>query len=381
MAGFELYNPVLPYSPYISVTLGDITFDSDKNGPNFIRSMVNTVTMGYKGTFQITLTDWNDYDLEQKLARSILNFGKYPIRYQYGYSQGGKSPIYVGTVHDYTPTFNADMTMTYVLKGLCDEEFGSVTTKTYKSSDYGGRVSNIVKAIALDEGWKIGKFFAETDLLKTPTSYQRKNETAMNFIRNKIVPIATRNGNPVKLVHNSTSEGVNVYFRELDPKTPKVIKKEYNFVINGGNYGSVINFSPSYTGTGTSMLNTSSGFLEGDNKIQVFSNKGKVPSNVPDSYSVWGNMSPETLEAKLNNQWFDNNLGISSTTLEIVGDADFEVMDYINIIPLRPDGRIHHTGGTFMVKSIVHNIGGTFTTQLNLMKMPGQKTIKLDALI
>ena len=179
-------------------------------------------------------------------------------------------------------------------------------------------------------------------------------------------PEASFKGMPFQFYLDSTASGTEVYFVRVDKYS--VVKKNYNFLINCGNYGSVISFEPSYNGSAIAPEVIEAGFFDGStNEISVYGSESKVSGK--NDLTIYGSTSPDRMKALLSNKWFAKNIGCYNATLVIVGDPNIRPMDYINIMPMRPDGTIHHTGGTYLIKKIEDTVGPSFTSTLTLIKM------------
>jgi hypothetical protein len=180
-------------------------------------------------------------------------------------------------------------------------------------------------------------------------------------------------------MHSSTSKGVGIKLVEINLSKCPIPKKEYNFIINSGNYGSVLSFSPTYKGVANSGLKVSAGYVDRvTNQFMLFSNNPKLGISIPTDHQIFGATSPEVFSSIIQDKWFENNVGSVNATMEIIGDTEIDPLDYVNVIPIRPDGRIHHTGGTYLVTGVADNItGGMFKTSLTMVKIPGTKATYL----
>lgn len=327
------------------------------------------------GTYTIGMNDMMDFDLEAKIIKAVQDMNMNSISFQYGHAQGARSEWYQGMLANYNPQFLGNMNATFSLTGICSSEAEKVISKTYDSAKYDNRVSNIIKAVVKEEGWKIQEPFVTSDKLEKPEKFSRINMSTMTFIRNNLIPRCNKSNNPTRLMYSNTTKGTFVKLVEIDvTKNNKIPTREYNFVINSGNYGSVLNFQPSYSGSAIAAMRVSAGYVDREtNQFMLFKNNpglGKLTRNNP---KVQGATSPKAFNDIIQNQWFKENLAGYTATLDIIGDPYINPMDYINIIPLRPDGRIHHSGGTYMVGTVTDTIdGGLYKTNLTLNKIPGE---------
>lgn len=364
--GVPKYNPKVPMSPYLRVKIGDVMYDM--TSPNFLESFSFERQFGGRGEYTITMSDIMDYNLESKLI-NILQEGKPSVSFQYGHAQGSRSPWYRGYLKNYQPTFNGNLTASFNITGLAEMEFGKILNRKYYLRDYGYRYSNLIKELCLAEGWKIKEPFILSD--KTADeSIEVVGKTAHYFIQYIISPKTFKNGNPTQFYSYCHSDGVKVILDSFDPLNPKPPKKEYNFVINGGNYGSVLEFTPNYEGTAFYGLNFEASRVDRvTNQFNMF----KVDTSLkqyPLRTAYMGADSVEEFNHILQNKWIEETMmAFSNASLSIVGDPDINPTDTINIIPIRPDGRLHISGGTYRVMTVTDEISSGFTTSLTLMKL------------
>lgn len=369
--GVGLYDGLTAQSPYMVVKIGSRIYNLDH--PNFLQSFQFTRRSESMGEYEIVMTDLMDLDLEAKLINAIQNPTLNPVSFQYGWGMppGEKSAWYKGILISYNASFLPNNGLTVTLRGIVNESFGLPQTKTYR----GNRISDIVAQVAEYEGWTMVKLDATEDLAEE-REFHQQNQTSIEFIRTTLVPEANKGQYPVRFMQTATAtDGTQCWFIKTDPKNPTVTRKEFNFMINAGNFGNVISFSPNYEGAQLAALNTQIGFVDREtNDMIVYENQASqiagadklLPRNIP-----YGSTTPDMMSSILQNHWYGQNVGGYDATLEIVGDPKVAPLEYINIIPMRPDGRVHHTGGIYQVMEVVDNIQGSYKTTIQCVKMPG----------
>jgi hypothetical protein len=374
-SGFDLYNPAtIPFSSHIAIKIGDTLYEGDT--PNFLQSLNFTKMSEEQATFSFQISDVMDYELEAKLIKATSEISSFPVSLQYGHAQGAMSVWYRGFIQSYEPQFLPNFNMTFTVTGICDLLTSTPISRTYKIKDYGYRISNLIKAIAEEEKWSIGDPFITTDKMDKDMDLGRYNLTSLGFIRAVLLPQARKNNNTVRLLHSCTSKGVTVRLVEVALGKSKITKKSYNFVINSGNFGSVLEFSPSYQGITAMALKVNAGYVDREtNQFMLFTNKPDLGKASPTNTQIFGATSPESFQNIVQDKWFANNVGAVDATMQIVGDPDINPLDYINVMPFRPDGRLHHTAGTYLVLGVVDDIqGGMYKTSLTLTKIHGEGT-------
>lgn len=355
--GIDMFTPNNPMSPYLCIKIDGKVYDIDVN---FIRSLNIHRSTDVLGTFEFTIEDTFDLALEQKFMKLITEEVN-DLSFQYGWAEGEKSPWYCGKIYDYTPAFHPNFALSITAKGYLDDKEREAHSRSFK----GKKISDIVSDMCKAEGWKMVAL-DESDPLDEELTIVQGNVQTIDIIREKLEPEAMKGSKPFHFYLETTAEGANAYFVTVDKFS--VVKKNYNFLINAGNYGSVISFEPAYNGSQVAVLAEEAGFFDiGTNEISVYGSEAKGGGAT--DLTIYGSTTPDRMKPLLQNKWFEKNFGCYNATLVIVGDPTIRPMEYINIMPMRPDGSIHHTGGTYLVKEVVDEIGGTYTTTLTLIKM------------
>ena len=271
------------------------------------------------------------------------------------------SPWYFGHVLDYEPTFLSAMNMNLKVTGIFSNHRRLDRVRTYK----GKSPSDIFAKLAKDEGWNV-KGLDRADEYGEVRDINQSNLDPFNFVRQKLEPEAHQDKYPFIFYAETLSESgaVDVYFVRIDHFYNG--RKDFNFFINAGNYGSVVSFTPQFTGKDIVFFKQSEAYLDVENN-EITSFKSNQ-----DSYNygltVYGSTNPDRFAQLISNRWFQQNVGCYKATMVIYGDPELKPLQYIGIWPMRPDGTIHHSGGTYMIIEISDNIVGDFRTTLMLLK-------------
>lgn len=374
------YDGLTARSPYVVVKIGGKIYNLTH--PNYLQSFQMTRRSESIGEYEIVMTDLMDLDLEAKLIEAIQNPDLSPVSLQYGWGlpPGEKSSWYKGILITYNAQFLPNNGLTLTLRGIVNESFGLPQTRTFR----GKRVSDIIAQVCQLEGWSVKKL-DQTEELEEEREFYQQNQTSIEFIRKTLIPEANQGEYPVRFFHTTTTAGMTCWFVKTDPNNPAVTRKEFNFMVNAGNFGNVLSFSPNYEGAQLAALDTQIGFVDSEtNDMVVYQNKASnasgsgrlLPRNIP-----YGSTTPDMMSSILQNHWYGQNVGGYNATLEIVGDPKLNPLEYINVIPMRPDGRIHHTGGIYQVMEIVDNVASAYTTTIQCVKMPGMSYDVTNTLI
>lgn len=354
----DLFTPSNPTSPYLAIKIDDRVYDLTVN---FIKSLKVHRATDTLGTFEFTLVDTMDLNLEAKFMKLIMDETN-DLSFQYGWAEGSKSPWYWGKIRNYNPSFHSNFNLTLTATGELSPEGPKNRVMSYK----GNSISDIVAQVCDREGWNLVEL-DQTDPFTEERQFVQGNMPSIDFIREKLEPEALVKGSPVTFYLTTDADGAKAYFVAVD-KHINNIKRNYNFLINAGNYGSVISFDPAYDGSMVAVVAEEAGFFDSEtNEISVYGSEASAAAKETD-LTIYGSTTPDKMKALLANKWYAKNVGMYNATLVIWGDPHITPMDYINIMPMRPDGTIHHTGGTYQVIEAIDEVAGSFTTTLTLVK-------------
>lgn len=356
------YAPVVPLSPYLAIKIAGRIYDLEAN---FIKNLSVTKQTDSSGLYEFSIVDTFDLSLEKKILGLVLE-GDIDLSFQYGWAEGQKSKWYRGTIDDYSPVFLSDMSAVLTLSGT----LLPAMAQKHCYSFTGDSPSDIVKQIAAKEGWNIADI-DETDPYSKTTTISQGNMESIDFIRQKIEPEATCKGEPMLFYLDSDAEGPQMYFIRKSKYITRV-KKNYSFIVNGGSYGSVISFSPQYTGVQVKYaFDQETSFIDFDtNDVTVYNaSMSKVKGMKGNAdLNFYGTASPDRMKQLMANRWWEKNIGGFEATLTVVGDPTITPAEYINIDVFRPDGSRHFVSGTYLVKDVVDTIEGSYVTEMALVK-------------
>jgi hypothetical protein len=201
-------------------------------------------------------------------------------------------------------------------------------SRRFSLKDYGYRVSNLIRYICENEKWKIGDPFVTTNLDTSLGDVEANDITPLNFITNNLVRISKKDKYNVGFIYHCTPDGVLVRLKEINIEKPTLSKKEFNFMINGGNYGNVLSFTPNYNGLSNALLSTESGYVDRvTNQFTMFKNNPNIGDKMPINTAYLGASSVGEFTTKIQSQWLEKNLNYMTANMEIVGDPDITPMD------------------------------------------------------
>lgn len=375
--GVDLFSPNNPDAPYFAIKIEDTIYDIEYN---YIESFSIRRIMDDIGTFSFTLVNVMDLNLEDKFLAlfQAYNSSLPPISFQYGWSLGEKSRWYRGYLQNYTPTFKPGGYMEIAVSG---QLLGDTATTERVAAYKGKSATDIISQLAEDLGWVIEEMDPAQPFTEERT-FEISNIDPVSFIRKELEPnTLTSKGEPFRFyseVQNGSQ--THIWFISVNKKVS--VQKNYNFFINMGNYGSVLSWSPSYSGL-TMLGYMQSATVDVDtNDVCVYGSEAKAAAKEGASLTVYGSTSPDRMGPLLTNKWYQSNIGSFSASLEIVGDPTLVPYQSVNVLPMTADGRLHrYTSGTYQIREINDTISGGFRTTLELYKLgteDGTKTLQLE---
>lgn len=367
-SSFEKYNPRIPLSPYLALSIGGRIFDN--NTPNFLIDFTASRRCNTMGSFDLTVCDLEDMNLEKLILDYVQEWDK-RIMIQYGWYEGDKSPWYQGVIIDYKPSFLSNYGLTLTINGFFALKDSLNRIKTYR----GKSITNIVEQVCEYEGWR-PYLLAESEEFAEEREFVCSNIKSIDFIRESLCPeVISDTGFPYKFFLDCDSEGAKAYFVPQDYMRQDS-NKAYSFLVNAGNFGSVIKFEPNYVGAAIKPFTKEAAYFNpdtGEVNIYTAESKNVKNSGIENERAEvvnYGTVTEDRMKALIQNQWFEKNIGAYTSSLEIVGDPDLMPLQYINIVPLRPNGRIHHTAGSYFISEIVDNVNSSYMTTINCIKTP-----------
>lgn len=332
-----------------------------------------------------------DYDYIEGL---ITKSPEHQIDFQYGYTEGLRSPKYCCKIINYKPIFTIDGVKIIIEALSHGYSINEDPTQT-KDEWEGKRIDEIVNEICDKRGWDkdvdICKEILENDsLLSTELVQKRFKQGRMRdiqFILEVLAPHAVR--------EEDKSGDYRVYFDDAELKLhfhpPRLEDPPVRtFIYMRDKMSEVISFSPDISGAvimgagggtaGMSFIHRQDGAVE-----EVLHNNQTTPEktviggslteekiweNERYSATVIGNCrDKEQADILVRDRWFRMfNLGFGGE-LQIHGDPRLNPFDVIKVMVITRDGGIHYSSGLYQVINIQDNIsGGTFTSNLKLIR-------------
>lgn len=413
MAKIVNKSKVNPSSPIFYLKIGEteVTYSKTKYSTDNVMSFSMKLTsLDVASDIQIIIFDETSLLFEWEILKGYKD-----VKFKFGQDLANLSQLYSATITDYNLSFVAggsQLTIDLILGGA-----GS-TTSSEESKTYTGTPSEIIREIAEEEGWKIGKIINCDP--GTSQDFNRTGQTAIDFIKEVLIPKAKSN-------HGSTNY---TFFTSSDEEGNTVInfvpQEEYsisNYAVYemtvGQDHEAVIEFTPTFTGlmynllgqappsassagtssttesaSGTGEYNEAGEPVGGSNNTEANINDNQVNQNSQLGVSV---PSIDTLTNNLVHAYSDNKslirrIGTSSykasemgkmaeylfsksvmlsnsAELELRGDASIVPQSFVVMMVLTKDGYFHHSSGLYQVLEVSHDLDmGNFTTTLNMFR-------------
>lgn len=348
----------------------------------YIRKPMNSAN-----SFIIALFDETALLVEAQLISGYSN-----IRFQYGYVNGSKSPVYSGYVQEYDIDFNpagAILTMEGVSSSV--SSFSNPKSATYT----GMTIDQIVRQIAKEEGWVEGIIEPcepVSDGTMTNKTWTRTNQPAQVFIVNDLIPYAkssnTGDSNYI-LNFEDKADGtvVNFYPQAQVATLNESQTHNYEFRWGSGDVNSqVLDFNPDYSGTlclmlggGTvdsstidrisnCMVNMTFTSTDDPNRVVLADRSGYDYSGAT-RYIGGSAQSYDEMKKTAAYLWYINASYPVTAEMTIMGDPSINAFDTVSVVMLNKDGLPHHSSGIYCIKEVEDDIvGGSFTTKLILFR-------------
>lgn len=321
----------------------------------------------------------------------VITEGEKDVVFRYGYSNGKSSPVYGGTIWDYSLSFEHGGV---VLNVEGTSQILNWHAKRATRSFKGMLIHEIVKRIAKEEGWQIG-YIEEcepiinkhgSDNNATLKSFHQMNISSVKFIKEELAPyaISKRTGESgFMLWFEDTKKGPRIYF--APPNWKAQPKKSYLLDYNKSGRGAIINFTPEVNGSvlmqggGTAEVSGMEGLSNDFYKASYSdSSNPKKPTTGSKSAIAFekgrtiinmSSASVKEMEVRTANLWYKNASLVYPATCEIIGDPDLKPNQGIEIIIMTNKGKLHHTSGVYLITAIEDVIeSGKYTSTLELMK-------------
>lgn len=391
-----MLDPAITPNPHIAfawlwIAGTPVTVDDFTGRPKHLESFQCDFTVETIGTFEFTLFDPTYDTIETLVAKS-----KGECQFQFGYTTGGRSPMYQGYILEYIPQFLVDG-IRIRLKGmsLALNLHRQMKTRCWENK----KVHEIVTQIAKDNGFKAVvddtsdvEYREDEDDTKLIDKRWQQTSTDLAFIMNKLLRQAERK--------KDKASGYVLYFdaekNELHFHPPKTEEAPVKTFIWRHRQTEVIEFCPHFQGNllaallfGGSSTNPTMNLTDTALKANLKSDtKGTGKGNVTDpakkqtekaqseiefqeggrTYSVQPDEYFGEREAK---HWWYRYAWMAAFTgsLKVVGDPTLKPFKKYEIIVAKPDGGLHWTSGLYWSCGITHDINdGAYETTLKLWR-------------
>lgn len=346
----EVYMANQPLYAFVDISIEgqSITSFTDKFDDPFVSfSMKRTATArtGYAGSkFQISLYDDSALAVESLISDSFAKEGKSDVTIRYGWvGPSGRvfvsTPKMKGQIMDYSLSLegvNTTLELDGALKAT--SQAGKVKTEDYpalskdgKTTSYQGKPSEVVKAIAKEEGWEIASITETKPMLNddgTVKTFSRKNQSATDFIKKELCEKAESTDGIVGYTFYFDANGAVHFDPHADKSQAKVVKKDTS--VGEIVPGQVPKTTTKTLGAGNKLI----GDLSLDPNLDPF----KLPQNVDtggfcDIGKVLGNIISPDITSYTNSLGdifdFGKDSGGSSigTSYPTVSSIDYSVYD------------------------------------------------------
>ena len=339
-------------------------------------------------TFSFSVFDKTAYELE-----AILSSYFDDVSFRYGYSLGPASPLYTAQIHTYGLEFQAGGVVLSVegfTKGIAS--YNIPRKKVYRNMT----IDQIVRAIADQEGWGVGKIepcapvYEYDGLTDAPVmkGFVQNNVPSVKFIKSDLIKYAKS--------AKTGESGFEFYFDDDNEERPVINfclpvykKKPYKtfyYEFNRSGDGEVLSFQPDikglFTFTGGGLVEASTvekyknDFLSENRTIYTNPEQLKTAPRSVISYdskkTVYASSS-ETIDGiknRISNLWYQNLKLMYPATLSVIGDPTLLVHKNIVVIVMMENGQPHHTSGVYFIREISDDIqGGSFTSNMSLTRI------------
>lgn len=375
-----------PYYAFIELWVGEVNITllppQHMQQFTYIRKPYNAANK-----FVIALFDETALLVEHELAR-----GEQEIKFQYGYVNGTKSPVYSGIVQEYDTDFNPAGAVITI------EGYSSATTtfSKPKSGKYGGgnnTIDVIVKQIADEEGWEYGIIEPcdpVSDGVNANKIFYRNNQVAQVFIYEELQEYAKNSKGSNFVLNFEDRDGVtyvNFYPMAQAPDLSESQTHTYHFRWGSGDKDNkVIDFNPDYSGTlrmmgggavvdsstvdrlSNCMVNATFTSTSDPNRV-VLADRSSYDYQGATRYIGGSAQSYDEMKKSAAYLWATYADYPVTAELTIVGDPLINAYDTISIVMLNKDGLPHHSSGVYCVFEIEDDIaGGAFITKMTLCR-------------
>lgn len=362
------------YNSFIWVKIGGLTLHQTED---HIMTLQNKrIASDLTGTVILTVYDDSAYLVEA----AIIN-GETTFSYSYGYVNGKKSNEFTALITH----VGAEMTARGMILTVEGAPEGSDKTNETNIKSYSGMtIDQIVAQIASEQGWSIKVNVpckpVYVDSMETTSDYKTYIQDGMGaeeFIKQKLIPDAvSEDGQGGYVFHLETTDaGKFMSFMPVGYQSDNVASS-FTFIVGQDNEN-IISFNPDYDKLLVAMMG--GGGIEADvvnpttNEgvtYQMLKGKTSATENAVTFRIAGSSYSQSELDAIATNLWSKLSGLNYKATMVLVGDPTLRPTDYINVVVLTPDNRLHHTSGRYFINSIEDMLEtGVYNTTLDLTKV------------
>ncbi len=351
----------LPLSAFLLFKIGDEIFDlGDKR---YLLSFKMEKTPDAVNSFTVVAHNVTDYNLEVKALKALNEMEV--VSFQYGHSEGLRSPWMLGHIINFTPTFTSDMTMTVAMTGNTGYNIDAGEKRHYKAWSY----SDLVRQVIRDSEWNEG-IVVDTARFSEEREFEWTGQSVPRFIHSATMGAVSNEG--VKMIAyfiNTTEEPYSAYFIPMDFNLFHLNK---TYIISPSVHSPVLDFTPGYSGTSIKHFPIDSGYIL-DDANEIGRSHGGDPNLIgATGRVVRSHLNRDSVKQLVASQWFHSNIAAYTGSMQLIGDPDLLPTQIINIIPVSKDGSVHHTAGPYLINKVEDDIsGGSYKTLLEVVHYLG----------
>lgn len=378
------------YNTFIRVKIGDLELFTDHDHVMSC-SVIKQTTNSSMAKCSLTLYDETALLIEDAILKTKKKNSNFEL--QYGYVNGKKSDVIHMIVSAYSPQFNQNGSLTVTLEGVPSTIVEASKAHKGKVRAFPNMTPNqIVAQICAENKWVL------TDNVPVKPDYhpsrkdqmwhtykQEVGESDIEFVTKKLCgPEVVSAADPPQgdyiFAVNAAVEPATAFYGPKNLKVDKdketkdkVAKATYNI---GRDNQNILSFSAEYGKNFLGMMGSEKVEIQA---VQRYSGEpfdyakemGNINTNIniPTLYLAGSAYTHEELQNIAKSVFDKMNNQVFQATLTIVGDPQFALGQYIKLIVLTPQSKIHHTSGMYFIKGVEDTVEmGTYTTRLDLIK-------------
>lgn len=365
--GVTYFEPHNPDTPYFAIKIEDKIYDIETN---YIENLTVKRLMDDVGEFSFIIINYYDLlegkDLENRLFRLFAAYEDQlpPITFEYGWALGEKSGWKYGQMKDFTTEYVAGGFHRINVTGIL---MGSEGDQEQVEELKGNSITEIFSAVAANNNWIVDQLDQSVPFSEE-RSFRISNIDPVSYVRKELEPYAvTENNMPFKFYVEEKEDGTHVRFVAVNTFAGD---RMYNFFINMGNYGSVLSWSPTYSGYTMAAFMQAAMVDNETNDVHIYGSPKKGPTG-QSNLTVYGSTSPDRMQALIANKWFQTNVAALKASLTIIGDPTLQPYMQVNVMPMLANGEPHRpTAGVYTILQITDTLSpGDYQTEMELQQM------------